>query len=263
VTGAASLILFVEFPVQPIVLAAILIVRAGLQRDIPKGMGQMSRSLPAQAVGGAMGVRSEASQNAATNEAFPRYVDYRYHCRRLPMRTLSLATALSVATAVTLAHVPAQAAPMTPLSVAAKPAAGQSDAVQVQWRGWGGWGGRWGGGWGWGVGALAAGALVGAAIANSSPYYGGYGGYYPGYAYGGYGAGYGYTGYGYDDDYYSTAYYPAYSTGYYPAYSYGYSRPYGAYAGYRPYWGNSYGMYMGGGAVHRGGAAVHRVRHYR
>ena len=115
------------------------------------------------------------------------------------MRTLKLVAALSVAGAMSLAsYVPAQAAPFTPLSVAAKPdAQGAGPAIQVQWRGgWrgGGWrGGGWGGrgGWGWGLGGLAAGAVVGAAIA-SSPYYGGgyypsyYDGYYPRYYRGGY-----------------------------------------------------------------------------
>jgi hypothetical protein len=65
------------------------------------------------------------------------------------------------------------------------------------WRG-GGWGGGWGrwhgggwgrgSGWGWGAAALGAGLLAGAA---ASPYYGGYGGYSPGYYGGGY---YGYGG---------------------------------------------------------------------
>src|ERR1700754_3387027 len=124
------------------------------------------------------------------------------------MRTLKLVAALSVAGAMSLAsYVPAQAAPFTPLSIAAKPdlqasAQAGGSAIQVQWRGgWrgGGWrGGGWGGrgGWGWGLGGLAAGAVVGAAIA-SSPYYGG--GYYPSYGYGygspyyGYGPAYGYA----------------------------------------------------------------------
>jgi hypothetical protein len=147
------------------------------------------------------------------------------------MRTLRLVTALSVAGAMSLAsYVPAQAAPITPLSVAAKPdTQGSASAIQVRWGGWG-----WGGGWGLGIGALAAGALVGAAIANSSPYY--YGGYYP---YGGpyYGYGYGYP-YGY-------------SAPYYPAYGYGYYRAYPRYyAGFRPWhpWRHSFGMV--------------RVRHY-
>ncbi|HUN95377.1 MAG TPA: hypothetical protein VMU69_03955 [Bradyrhizobium sp.] len=146
------------------------------------------------------------------------------------MRTLRLATALSIAGAMSLAsYVPAQAAPIAPLSVAAKPdTQGAGSAIQVRWGGRG-WGGGWG--WGWGVGALAAGALVGAAIANSSPYY--YGGYYP---YGGYGGPYYGYGYGYP--------YGGYSVPYYPAYGYGYYRAYPRYyAGYRPYWRNSYGMY--------------------
>src|SRR5262245_36800609 len=78
------------------------------------------------------------------------------------------------------AYTPATAAPLTPLSAAAKPV-DLSNTVQVRWGGgWhgGGWGHRgWGGGWGLGFGALAAGALIGGALA-SAPYYGGYyGGY--------------------------------------------------------------------------------------
>src|SRR5690242_18466975 len=49
---------------------------------------------------------------------------------------------------------PAIAAPLTPLSVAAKPTADQSNVVQARW-GWGGW---HGGGFGWGLGAAFAGA---------------------------------------------------------------------------------------------------------
>ena len=140
---------------------------------------------------------------------------------------------------MSLASLPVQAAPLTALSAAAKPVAQDSGAIQVRWGGWGGW---HGGGIGFGIGALAAGALIGAAIA--SPYYyggyGGYGGYYGGYPSYSYGYPYGYGGYGY-------------STAYYPAYSYSYYRPYRrVYAGYRPYWRNSYGMYR-----------VHHYRHYR
>jgi len=146
------------------------------------------------------------------------------------MRTLKLVAALSVAGAISLSYAPAQAAPLTPLSAAAKPSAQDSGAIQVRWGGWhGGWGHGWhGGGWGLGLGALAAGALIGGALA--APYYGGYG-YDYGYPY--------YGGYPYG---YSTAYYP------YPAY--GYYRPYRRhYVGYGPYWRHSYGMY--------------RVHHYR
>src|ERR1700761_7517977 len=101
--------------------------------------------------------------------------------RRLIMRTIRFVTALSVAGAVSLAsYAPAQAAPITPLSIASKPVSQAGSVIQVRWGGgWrgGGWGWR-GGGFGWGVGALAAGAVIGAAIAGS-PYYGG--GYYPAY----------------------------------------------------------------------------------
>ena len=123
------------------------------------------------------------------------------------MRTLKLVAALSVAGAFSLASfVPVQAAPIAPLSAAAKPSAQDRAAIQVRWAGWG-----------WGVGAgLLAGALVGAAIA--SPF--SYGGYAPYYGYG-----YAYYGYPYG---YSAAYYP---------YSYAYYRPWR-----RPYW-QSYGMY--------------------
>jgi hypothetical protein len=131
------------------------------------------------------------------------------------MSVPKIAAALSLVGALSLgSDGPAQSAPLTGLSAAARPDAQQSDAVQVRFGGWGGgWcGGGWGGGWrgrGWGWG-LAAGAVVGAAIA--SPYY--YGGYYP---YSGYG--YGYPSYGYPDY--------GYAAEYYPAYSYGYYRPYG------------------------------------
>jgi hypothetical protein len=109
---------------------------------------------------------------------------------------------------------PAIAAPVTPLSTAAKPMVEEGNMVQVRYGGWhGGWGG-WHGGAGFAAGALA-GALIGGAIAG--PYYGG-----------------GYYSYGY----------PAYSYGY-PAYSYGY---YGYPAYYAPeayptreyYYGNPY-----------------------
>ncbi len=105
---------------------------------------------------------------------------------------------------------PAIAAPVTPLSAAAKPMAQESDVVQVRFGGWhGGWGG-WHGGRGFAAGALA-GALIGTAIAG--PYYGG--GYYPYY-----GGDYGYSALPYG--------YPAYSYGYAPGYypDYGYYRSY-------------------------------------
>lgn len=155
------------------------------------------------------------------------------------MRTSRLVAALSLAGAMSLVCLPVQAAPLTPLSAAAKPVAQGSDAIQVRW---GGWHGGWhGGGWGLGFGALAAGALIGAAI--SAPY--AYGGYYGGYPY--YGGSYDYPAYSYS---YGYPYGYGYSTAYYPTYSYGYYRPYRRYyVGHRPYWRNSYGMY--------------RVHHYR
>jgi hypothetical protein len=144
------------------------------------------------------------------------------------MRTARIAAALSIAGAMSLgSYQTANAAPLTPLSAAAKPALADSNTVQVRFGGWGGgwhggwgrgWGGGWGrgwgggwGGWGWGIGALAAGALIGAAIASpvyAAPYY------YGGYPYGGYG--YPYYGYG----------------GYYPTYAY-----------YQPRWRRSYAWY--------------------
>jgi hypothetical protein len=124
------------------------------------------------------------------------------------------AAALLVIGAMSLG-VPAIAAPVTPLSAAARPMSQESDLVQVRYGGWhGGWGG-WHGGRGFAAGALA-GALIGAAIAG--PYYGG--GYYPSY----------------DDDYgylalpygYAPGYYPAYgyAPGYYPGYGYHRCYPY-------------------------------------
>jgi hypothetical protein len=93
------------------------------------------------------------------------------------MPTSKLVAALTVAGAMSLgSYAPAHAAPVTPLSAAAKPIGQDSGAVQVRWGGWhgGGWGhGGWGGGVG--AGALAAGALIGATIAAPSAY----GGYYP------------------------------------------------------------------------------------
>jgi hypothetical protein len=63
---------------------------------------------------------------------------------------LSMVGALSLAS-----YGSANAAPLTPLSAAAKPTAQETGAVQVRW-----------GGWGWGVGAgVLAGALIGAATA--------------------------------------------------------------------------------------------------
>jgi hypothetical protein len=151
------------------------------------------------------------------------------------MSTIKIAAALSLVGAMSLTSIaPANSAPVTPLSIAAKPG---DQIEQVRWGGWhGGWGHGWrgggwrGGGWGWGVGALAAGALIGGALAAATAPY--YGGYYDPYAYGyGYPS-YAYSGYGYG--------YPSYAySGYYPAYSY--YRPYrayrplGAYASYRPF----------------------------
>lgn len=145
------------------------------------------------------------------------------------MRTLKLVAVLSVAGAMSLVSaLPVQAAPITPLSAAAKlNTQDGGSTIQVRWWGWRG------GGFGWGVGALAAGALIGAAIATS-PYT--YGGYYPysgyGYPYSGYGYGYGYP-YGY-------------SSAYYPSYSYGYYRPIRRFhVVHHPYWRHSFGMYRG------------------
>src|SRR6476619_7104283 len=107
------------------------------------------------------------------------------------MSTIKIAAALSLVGAMSLTSIaPANSAPVTPLSIAAKPG---DQIEQVRWGGWGGgWrGGGWrGGGWGWGVGALASGALIGGAVAAATaPYYGGY-------PYG-YGYGYGYPSYAY------------------------------------------------------------------
>jgi hypothetical protein len=149
------------------------------------------------------------------------------------MRVSRFVAALSVTGAFLLGvSAPAYSAPLTPLSISAKPAQADS-AVQVRFGGFhgggfggfrgGGFGGWHGGGWhrgfGWGgVGALAAGAVIGGALA--APYY------YGGDPY-----------YGYDDAYYGSGYgYPGYSTvvvtpgyGYY-GYPYG-PRPYGYYGG--------------------------------
>ena len=128
------------------------------------------------------------------------------------MSTMKIAAALSLVGAMSVTSIaPANSAPLTPLSISAKPS---DQTEQVRFGGWhGGWGGGWhGGGWGVGLGALAAGALIGGALA-AAPYSGGHYGAYP-YAYN-----YGYA-------------YPSYAySGYYPAYSY--YRPYRAY--YRPY----------------------------
>jgi hypothetical protein len=135
------------------------------------------------------------------------------------MHKSRVAAALSLVGAISLVSVPVQAAPLTSLSAAAKPAAQSNDAIQqVRWGGW------HGGGLAFGIGALAAGALIGAAIASPSYYYGGYYPYYGGYPYYRYGYGYGYpSGWGY-------------STTYYPAYSYRYYRPYRHFAfGFRHY----------------------------
>lgn len=158
------------------------------------------------------------------------------------MRMLRWVAAVALSGATCLASGGAvNAAPITALSAAAKPAATSANVVQVRFGGWhgggfrvGGWGGGWhgggwrgvgwrgvgwrgggwrGGGWGWGVGALAAGALIGAAAtAATTPYYWG-------------------------DPYY-------YDEGPYP---YGYAgvayAPY--YPPYRPFWRRSFGWYGG------------------
>ena len=103
---------------------------------------------------------------------------------------------------------PAMAAPVTPLSVAAKPQA--TNLVQAQFGGWGwrgGWGRGWrgggwgwrgggwgwrGGGWGWGPGAPFAGVAIGTALA--APYWGDAYAYdYPAYGYPAYGPAYSYA----------------------------------------------------------------------
>ena len=56
------------------------------------------------------------------------------------MRMPRIAAALSFAAAMSLASLPVQAAPLTALSAAAKPAAQDSNVTQVRWGGWhGGW----------------------------------------------------------------------------------------------------------------------------
>ena len=103
------------------------------------------------------------------------------------MSTRKIAVTLSLVGAISLSALgPANSAPLTALSAAAKP----SDPAVQQVR-WGGWHGGWGGGWGWGFGALAAGALIGGALAAATTPY------YDPYYYGGYGYGYGYPSYGY------------------------------------------------------------------
>ena len=79
------------------------------------------------------------------------------------MRTQKLVAALSIAGAMSLAsYEPVQAAPITPLSAAAKPAAEDgSSAIQVRW----GYGWR-GGGWRCGADEAAAGQLITAAMAT-------------------------------------------------------------------------------------------------
>jgi hypothetical protein len=140
------------------------------------------------------------------------------------MSTKKIAVTLSLVGAMSLsALAPANSAPLTAVSAAAKPS--DPAVQQVRWGGWrgGGWHGGWGGGWGWGFGALAAGALIGGALAAATtpyydPYYYGYGYGYPAYSYG-------YPGYAYS----------------YPTYGY---RPFGAYAYYnRPYWRDRYYRY--------------------
>jgi hypothetical protein len=92
------------------------------------------------------------------------------------MSTIKIAAALSLVGAMSLTSIaPTNSAPVTPLSIAAKPG---DQIEQVRWGGWrGGWGHGWrgggwgGGGWGWGVGALAAGALIGGALAAATAPY--------------------------------------------------------------------------------------------
>ena len=56
------------------------------------------------------------------------------------MRTSRLVAAISLAGAMSLVALPVQAAPLTPLSAAAKPPAQGTDAIQIRWGGWhGGW----------------------------------------------------------------------------------------------------------------------------
>jgi len=131
--------------------------------------------------------------------------------------------ALLMAGAVALGA-PANAAPLTPMSAAAKPQATSTDVVQARFGGWGGgwhgggWGRGWhGGGWGWGLGAALAGAAIGAAV--TAPYWGGY------------------------DPYYYDTGYPAYGYGYgYPAYTYSYAAV-PAITVVRPAWRRHYGWY--------------------
>jgi hypothetical protein len=89
------------------------------------------------------------------------------------MNKSKIVAALLMASAATVGA-PAMAAPVTPLSVAAKPQAQEANLVQARFGGWGwrgGWGRGWrGGGWGWGLGAALAGAAIGTALA--APYYG-------------------------------------------------------------------------------------------
>ena len=101
--------------------------------------------------------------------------------QEVDMSTMKIAAALSLVGAMSVTSIaPANSAPLTPLSISAKPS---DQTEQVRFGGWhGGWGGGWhGGGWGVGLGALAAGALIGGALA-AAPYSGGYYGAYP-YAY--------------------------------------------------------------------------------
>jgi hypothetical protein len=167
---------------------------------------------------------------------------------RETMANAKTAAVLSMVGALSLAsYGSANAAPLTPLSAAAKPTAQETGAVKVRW-----------GGWGWGVGAgVLAGALIGAAITapyaygGYYPYYGygygypsysyGYGGYYPGYAYAGYYPRYAYGGYYPRYSYYRPHYrFYAYRSYYRP---YAYNRPfyrYRSYAWHRPYYRHRY-----------------------
>ncbi|MGJ5011729.1 hypothetical protein ACQR05_28465 [Bradyrhizobium oligotrophicum] len=141
------------------------------------------------------------------------------------MRNFGLALSLSAMMAITPVAGTC-AAPLTPLSATARPAAhpfgSQGELTEVRWRG------------GWGIGAgLLAGALVGSALA--SPYY------YDAYpAYDGYGYAYGPA--GYDPRYAYTPYWGGYGwgagPGFYTAYSYA-PAPWGYTM--RHQWRNSYG----------------------
>jgi hypothetical protein len=151
--------------------------------------------------------------------------------------TKNLTLALTVAGALgATAFTPAAAGPI-PTMTAAVAQAAPDHAIEVYWRGYGGW--RGGLGWrGYGPGlafGLAAGALAGAAIA--APYYGGGPGYYYGAPMPSY----------YSRPVYAAPY--AYAPAYAPVYAppVGYYAPYGYYNGYgnpsRCYTNEGYGRY--------------------